>query len=214
MPIRRQSCFADRKHFITNMDRQGRLWQKRKRKTWWGRLPKWLRGTIIMALVVVFFLSTYEIRRHMIIDVPLWIMFILPFAAIVFSLYFLYKINCLKEKGQIVWKTVFATAYGGFFVGGIITILIFDSFVVTNYVFADSESYKRAAVVESKHRRSSGRSAAHYDVHFVFTDNNERFVLNDYDVFNKLDKDDKAFIILKDGLWGVPIVTDVDKIIN
>ena len=219
MPIRRQSCFADRKHFITNMDRQGRLWQKRKRKTWWSRLPKWLRGTITMALIVGFSFIINKIRYFTIYDVSLWnsLLFIFSFAGIALSLLFSIKSIFFKKKGRIVWKNVFTATFFGFVTGFFIYLFIFSSFIATNYVFADSNSYKRTAVVEYKRKYTSftGRNhIVHFNVYFVFTDNYERFTLNDKDVFNKLDYNDKAFIILKDGLWGVPIVTDVDRIIN
>lgn len=149
---------------------------------------------------------------HMICSWPVWTWFVLPVIIMAILAMFLLRDKVLKKKKEL--KAAFLTIFLGGYMGLLFSGAGHIIFIFTNNMFAYKKPYERMAWVRGKHRITISRGPDKYNTYLFFVDNNERFPLDDFDVFNHVNQGDTVVVTLQDGFWGVPIIKKVDKLIS
>lgn len=169
-----------------------------QRRKWYNRLLEW---TAII-LCVVLFVAARELSRCTIGNEPagLWRYVVLTTMCAVIA--WVWLKNKLKHNGFIY--TVI-----GVISGLVMYVLVITLYFGANYLFPQSESYRRVAVVYDKKMEHHSRGADFYGIGLRFDDGRRFMWDGGYKVFDLIKEGDTCAVTLFKGLWNLEVVTDV-----
>lgn len=188
---------------------------RRKRKTSSKKkqikVPKWANNIVSFSIVLVLsfvvllwflFFGRY-VDGHTLKEVPLWLCFIPAVIGVVVFL--------KKHTANLGIKS-FLKGLGGSAFGGImVAFVLYTVFLIINYVFSFHHPiYERKARITDLNFQVHSRGGNDWLVYFEFLDNGEKAKVNDKDFFHRVFIGDTATLSLKDGLFYIPIVKDLE----
>ena len=171
------------------------------RRKWYGRMLEWA----VIVLCAVLFVAARELSGGTIGDVPvgLWRYVVLTSMAAVIAWAWLKK--KLKDNA-------FIYAVIGFVSGLVVYVLIITLYFGANYLFPQSEPYRRVAVVYDKKVEHHSRGADFYGIGLRF-DDGRRFMWDGGNkVFDGIQIGDTCAVTLFKGLFGLDVVKTVNVI--
>ena len=92
-----------------------------------------------------------------------------------------------------------------------VAALLYNIFLITNYVFSFHPIYKRKALITNLEYQHHHKRRDDWNVYLEFLDNGERGKVSDIDYYDKVYIGDTATLFLKRGLFYIPIVKDLNK---
>lgn len=188
---------------------------KRKRKSSYKRkLTKitqsannYVSCSMMFVLLAAFILWLFFFGRyvwgHTLIRMPLWLFMT---SAVIGVVVF------LKNKAASLDLKSFLKGLAGYTFGGFLVALFFyDIFLIANYAFSFHHPiYERQARITDLNCQIKAKGGTDWDVYFEFLDNGEKAKVNDKYYFQRVFVGDTATLSLKDGLFYIPIVKNLE----